>query len=376
MKTKTIKPDPNNGQPSFPDSSPRKEKDQIILLGVQGLSYNDYSAIELKVGLQLIKHAQQVIKEYTIPYKLNHDTFDFSKERRIAGYTDVCLKLSELGISVNHYTQVRDAIYRMAKKPIDIPYKVGDRTIYTRFDWLFSAEVYKNRKGRWTVRFRFDNTVLRFFYAFDKGACRIDLNAVNACRSATSIKLYIIMNCWAAKGFTQVKPEHLMRLLHGKGDCYKTWSDLERHGLRFAIEDLKRLYDHGIIEQYLAYKPYFPDEEGGTDDDKKKHHHMPQHITFTILDRDHSGQGKDEKCERLRGEQGKLGLLLKCRFGVTEKVADRLKQRLRLDMLGELADWLERKEYYLEHSRKEHRQVNAAAYIVKSLDGFFKDRNA
>lgn len=77
------------------------------------------------------------------------------------------------------------------------------------------------------VKFRFDNNVIRFFYSFDKGVSRIDLNAINQCRSASSIKLYIIMNCWGAKGFTICKTAHIQQLMHGREDYYKTWSALD-----------------------------------------------------------------------------------------------------------------------------------------------------
>lgn len=110
------------------------------------------------------------------------------------------------------------------------------------------------------VKFRFDNNVIRFFYSFDKGVSRIDLNAINQCRSASSIKLYIIMNCWGAKGFTICKTAHIQQLMHGREDYYKTWSALDNKCLTFACKDLKRLYQNHIIDQYLTYKPFFLEE--------------------------------------------------------------------------------------------------------------------
>lgn len=78
--------------------------------------------------------------------------------------------------------------------------------------------------------------------------------------------------------------------MHGRKDYYASWSELERKTIRFACKDLKRLYNHHIIDFYLTYQAFFR-EEG-----EKKHHHMPDHITFTLHDRrstgDTTGGGK------------------------------------------------------------------------------------
>ena len=38
----------------------------ISLLGVQGLSRNNYSVVQLKVVLAIVGHAQKVIKDYVV----------------------------------------------------------------------------------------------------------------------------------------------------------------------------------------------------------------------------------------------------------------------------------------------------------------------
>ena len=51
------------GQQSFPQTN-QQEKQLIAILGVQGLSYQNYSVLELKIVLQIIKHAQKAILGY------------------------------------------------------------------------------------------------------------------------------------------------------------------------------------------------------------------------------------------------------------------------------------------------------------------------
>ena len=86
---------PPGGQQSFPQTN-QQEKQLITILGVQGLSYQNYSVVELKIVLQIIKHAQKAILGYVIPYRLTSQTFNgFTAEQRAAGHTDVIMKLSE-----------------------------------------------------------------------------------------------------------------------------------------------------------------------------------------------------------------------------------------------------------------------------------------
>ena len=205
------------GQQAFPLTN-QQEKQLIAILGVQGLSYQNYSVVELKIVLQIIRHAQKAILGYVIPYQVTSQTFGFTAEQRAAGHTDVIMKLSEFKFGAGHYPQLRDAIQRIEFKPIQLPFKQGDQTYYRKFACLFKSEIYQDRHKNWMVKFRFDNNVIRFFYNFDKGVSRIDLNAINQCRSASSIKLYLIMNCWAVKGFTISKTAHIQQLMHGRED--------------------------------------------------------------------------------------------------------------------------------------------------------------
>ena len=175
---------PPGGQQSFPQTN-QQEKQLMTILGVQGLSYQNYSVVELKIVLQIIKHAQKAILDYVIPYQVTSQTFNgFTAEQRTAGHTDVIMKLSEFPYGANHYPQLRDAIQRIESKPILLPFKQGDQTYYRKFSCLFKSEIYQDRHKNWMVKFRFDNNVIRFFYNYDKGVSRIDLNAINQCRGA------------------------------------------------------------------------------------------------------------------------------------------------------------------------------------------------
>ena len=365
--------DPGGEIPQLVAPFPAPPKDIITILGVQGLSHNDYSLCEIKIGLRIIKHAQKVITDYSIRYQYTADSFYLTPEQRIAGHTDVTMRLSDFNFPTRNNRCLGGIMMRMSDKGIDIPRKVGDLTIYVHFDHLFTCERFFQQHGRWMVTLRFDTPLLRHFYSFDKGATRIDLNVIDQCRSASSAKLYIMKNCWAMKGYTRIKPENLMGIMHGSKTYYKTWSQMERKSLQFAFADLKRLYDHGIVDQYLTYKPFFRDDENAD----RQHHHQPEHITIFIHNRGDGADGDDggEISDELRGERSKLKLKLIYQYDVAEKVATQLSQRLTLGLIGELADWFQHKDYYLLQCDQARKHMNRGGYIAKGLRGFLDDHH-
>ena len=241
---------PPGGQQSFPQTN-QQEKQLMTILGVQGLSYQNYSVAELKIVLQIIKHAQKVILDYVVPYHTTSQTFNgFTSEQRAAGHTDVVMKLSEFKFGAGHYPQLRDAIQRIESKPILLPFKQGDQTYYRKFSCLFKSEIYQNRHKNWMVKFRFDNNVIRFFYSFDKGVSRIDLNAINQCRSASSI-VVSHRNCWRVAIHSSANDAYPATDAWCREDYYKIWSELDSRCLTFAQKDSAAfIVNPRIIDQY------------------------------------------------------------------------------------------------------------------------------
>lgn len=145
----------------------------ISLLGVQGLSRNNYSVVQLKVVLAIIGHAQKVIKNYVVDGQMPNKSMRkrLTARQMADGYVVVVIRLSDLCAHTSRYSQVKNAIVDMAKrKPIAIPYKcdVNQMTYYAEFPRLFSCEFIR-MGGHLAVEFRFSNDLLDYFYSFDKG---------------------------------------------------------------------------------------------------------------------------------------------------------------------------------------------------------------
>lgn len=342
------------------------EQTFIAILGTQGLARNAYSTAEIKVLLAIIKHAQEVITNYTAKQRVTHDRFMLTPEQRDSGHVDVIMKFSELGLDTKRTTRLRNLLHQMAKKPISIPFKVGDVTYYRDFPSLFTCETYPNKRGSWMVTFRFPAELICYFYAFDKGKTVIDLRVINQCRSRNTMKLYLMVECWAMKGNTRCTTEKLQLLFFGKPKAYHTWNALEQKCIHPACEELKRLYDKGVVHEYVSYNPCFATCQ--------ERHTMPVHITFTLHDRRTSGITDDGMVsDILKAERIKLKLKLIATYGVKDFTAACLSDLLELDMLGELDNWFFHKDYYIEQCKREKRSMNTGGYIARGLAEFFRE---
>ena len=347
------------------------------LLGVQGLSRNNYSVVQLKVVLAIVDHAQKVINNYVVDEEMPNRSMRkyLTPSQLAAGYTIVVIPLSELGVSTNHYGQVKNALEDMAKhKPIAIPYKcdVNQMTYYAEFPRLFSCEFTK-MGGKLAVEFRFSNDLLDYFYSFDKGVTHIKMDVVNQCRSAASIKLYIITLCWALKGYTKIDPKKFVALMHGRENYYKYFSDLMSKSLQPALDDQKRLYDCGMVDQYLTLSVCYSDEDALRAEQRCVG--WPTYLVFTVHCREDEVQD-DKIPEELRSQRIQLKIKLMNRCDVSEATAKELSSHLFLGMLGDFVVWFERKEKYVAERIRLHQPMKKAAYIVSALRGFFKDRGS
>lgn len=340
-------------------------KDIISILGVQGLMYNSYNVPQHKVLMTIIKHAQQVIKGYVVPRQVTHGQIHMDPSQIAAGYVDVDFPLKEFGYPSSNYPWLRGLLEKMGgdNLPINIPYKMGDITYYKSFDRLFKPDFYKTPNGTWHVKLRFTTETMQFFYAFDKGVTSIDLNVLNRFKNVSTRKFYILIHCWVNHGFSTITPQHLIRLLCGK-DAYRYYGDLENKQLLIAKDEMKALYDKGLIDSYFTYLPHYSDNIK---------HAMPDHISITKHDRKYV-----EPTEDMLNEQEYWRRQLKIKlihsYDVDGNTAMDLSAHMRTDYVGELHDWFLRKDFYIEKQLHKNKPMNKGGYIVAGLKGFFKDK--
>lgn len=358
----TIKENPEE-QGFFTVETPKK--DVINVLGTQGLMYNDYSMPQHKVLMTIIKHGQAVIKQYIVPRKICHQSTILTPDQVAAGYVDVDIPLKEFGFSATNYTWLKGVLDNMGELPIAIPFRTGNITQYMQWPRLFKAQYYKKPSGQWMAKLRFRASVMNYFFAFDKGVTNIDLGELNLFRNVCTRKLYVILRCWADHGFTTMGPLHLMRILKGR-EAYTYYSDLENKQLLIAQQEMKALYDKGVLDSYFTYLPYYPEGLKTA---------MPTQISITRHYRKYQ-----EPTEEIKAEQKHWQLQLKLKlmnsYDINEETAIDLSRHMRIDYVGELHNWFLHKDYFIKKCQQEHRPMKKSGYIVTGLNGFFSDKES
>lgn len=161
--------------------------------------------------------------------------------------------------------------------------------------------------------------------------------------------------------------------MHGKENYYKYFSDLMSKSLQPALDDQKRLYDCGMVDQYLTLSVCYSDEDALRAEQRCVG--WPTYLVFTVHCREDEVQD-DKIPEELRSQRIQLKIKLMNRYDVSEATAKELSSHLFLGMLGDFVVWFERKEKYVAERIRLHQPMKKAAYIVSALRGFFKDRGS
>ena len=160
-------------------------------------------------------------------------------------------------------------------------------------------------------------------------------------------------------------PDRLL-LPKGNAKAFKHYSELENHVLMVAKNEIKALYDKGVIEEYFYFYPYY--------DKKSPKGGSPKHVTFKREYRQMDEEDSAHQTE-LAGLRARLSLRLKFTYGIKEDVADNLALRLQLSDVGELHNWLSHKDSYIKACKMGTKPLKTAGYMVAALNGFFRDHH-
>lgn len=336
------------------------QHDIIVLLGTWALLQANYNCAHFKVLMMLAKLMESWIKSVIIKGKVYHGKFPLSPEQVARKGILLWVPLKDFGFKTQHYDRLKCQLEEMTKIAVNIPIENGDTTTYVHFPQLFTIMGYGKNKLL-QICLKFDVDVWRTLMALDKGYAKVDLVELSKMRSVFTKKMYLIKNFLFCRGYKDITMQRMAEFIKGDRLAYKHFSELDDHVLLVAKQEMKRLYDKGGINQYLDYTPYTKPDGDRT-----------IHIVFTVIDRQDIAP-KGERLEELNSQQIQLKIKLTFNYQVEEKVATSLSKRLRLKDVGELQIWFMHKDYFIARCKKFNKKLNVAGYIVKGLDGFFKD---
>lgn len=343
-----------------------EQKTNLLLeMNVQCLTITTYTQLENKLLMKLLAYVQPDIKE-----AITHQRYEGSKqvvftaEEMSTGIRHRSIPLAALEPRKGHYQRAKLSLQSMTKKPIWIPYykKPGMMDFY-QAERLFSVD-FETKNSRNYVNFHFSIQTLRYYLSTAMGYHRLNLDIHLSFKRNSTRQMYRLYWGRFALGYTQIRRGGLANLLSAdlKEMSYKS---LKAELLEPARKEMKEAFLKNQCEVYFEYKIASVQDSDN-----------PQRLKLLITCHTrHDDNPSPSQAAELTEYQAKFWFHLKHNWLVDEKVAKSLSQRVKIWMLDELEDLMQKKKWFVENkAKKVNPHFNAAGYIVKNLDLFLTER--
>lgn len=339
------------------------DDEQVILeFGVQTFTLTDYTRYQEMVLMRIIKACQSDISDAITSYK-NNNILVFSKEENSEQKRHRRLKLQLLEPDKTHYNQLKKALTEMSSKRIGIPYRQHSTAIqYMWFDRLFKASFCHVGKYDY-VDLDIELKVLRYYLSNQMGYHRISLKSYFSFKHFASRQLLRFYNAFFSRTGRTLRLEFISKAFTVK-DTYKTYSEVAKKVLEPARKEMELLYQNKLIDIHFKYQPDY-----GMGDDRTKE---PERVKFffTHVDDEHP-QGA--RLEKLTSYQECVRVSLKIVWGLDERVAADLAQRIKYAMLPEVSEFFNHESDYRRKLESQGRSLrNPAGFMRNALIRFLE----
>lgn len=339
------------------------DDEQVILeFGVQTFTLTDYTRYQEMVLMRIIKACQSDISDAITSYK-NNNILVFSKEENSEQIRHRRLKLQLLEPNKTHYNKLKKALTEMSSKRIGIPYRQHSTAIqYMWFDRLFKASFCHVGKYDY-VDLDIKLEVLRYYLSNQMGYHRINLKSYFLFKHFASRQLLRFYNAFFSRTGRTLRLEFISKAFTIQ-DKYKTYSDVANKVLEPARKEMELLYQNKQLDIHFKYKPDY-----GMGDDRTQE---PERVKFffTHVDDEHP-QGA--RLEKLTSYQECVRVSLKIVWGLDERVAADLAQRIKYVMLPEVSEFFNHESDYRRKLESQGRSLrNPAGFMRNALIRFLE----
>lgn len=336
---------------------------QVILeFGVQTFTITDYTRYQEMVLMRIFKACQKDISD-AITSHTQHKMLVFSAAENSEQMRHRRLPLKALEPNSTHYNYLKNALIEMSNKPVLIPYRLPSHAIsYQHFDRLFKASFSRVSKYDY-VDLDIPLDVLRRYLSNDMGYHRLSLKTYFSLSCFASRKLLCLYHAHFAGSGRYLKVEFLGRMLSPKNN-YTTYADVARYLLEPSRKEMERMYQKKLLNIHFKYKPEYELGDDRTQEPEKVK------FFFMLLD-DEKPQGV--KLDKLTNFQESVRVTLKLIWGLDERVAQDLAQRIKLPMVPEASEFFNRESEYRRKMQAAGRSIiNPAGFIRNALVRFLQ----
>lgn len=372
--------------------SSENEHEYIYELNVQSLTITPYTQYQNKLLLRMFVYFQDDIRNAIFEQLQEGGHIRFTPAEMSERMRHREIPLCQLEPNRGHYQRTREELTKMAQLPVYIPYrKWGGKgpVEYAGFARLFAVDF--GKKGNKTmVQLRLSTDLLHYYLNASLGYHRLDLTEAMRFRLNATRSMYRLYYGHFAFAKSHMKVVQLGCLLSKKMN-FANCAEIIKTLLHPAKEEMDAAFYAGMSQIHFDYTVRQPDEAPAASKDKREEgneadasqtadeeavaaraslQRMVVLTFYTQEDAHPTGQRKHD----LEQFQARLRVTLKHCWGVHEKVAHDISQKVEVWMLPTLDELLARKRDFANKMKDKRTPIrNEAGFIVKQLGKYLEE---
>lgn len=341
-----------------------EEERPILEFGAQAMSISSYTIYQSGILMKIIAACQQDIHDAISQQTRDKDSFvHFTPTEASEQMRHRTIRFSQLERNRKHYSRLRLELLEMQDIPIYVPRKKNKvENTYCYFPQLFTVDFcYEQHKPCVVISVK--TALLHYYLSNVYGYHRLDLGTYFHFRRNATRQLYRMSDYCMHFGNT-FRPEFLNSKL--SINCnFRGYGDVESRLLKPARDEMDCLYEQQRCDTHFHYI-HLPVKK--TDPAAKE----KVQLVFTTRDDEHP-QGK--RLHTLRTHQARFKYTFVHDWGIDEKVAESICQKITLDMVEDLDYLIEKKAERVEQLRRKHCTVtNKAGFLIHAIKEYMAAR--
>lgn len=267
------------------------------------------------------------------------------------------IALNEFGVPKNNYKALREALKKLPKMPIEIPYKSPTGKLYDKFTNLCDVLIPKDRYSNYVI-IQIDKDVASRLITRDFGYQNIFKSVIlYKCSNKYSQRIYMMITAWKQKKSFEISTTEFRKILMIEGK-YQNFRQLAYNVLEPAQKELQQLAQEGKSDCFFTYEKVYK----GT-----RHTKEPDKLLFKVME---SPKVADKESEqKLQSARKNFSDMLKRHCMLSDQESKRYADMVTLE---NYADSLDKLLGIFDYVRQNTQVIfDRRKYIVTSLDNFF-----
>lgn len=349
---------------------------KIMEFNVQSLTFTTYTQYQNTLLLRMIAYLQNDIKAVILEMGNEQKQSPFTPAEMSERIRHRQIPLCVLEPHKGHHQRARQDLIKMSKMRIHVPYYNKQKEIeYATYKQLFNVS-FEKKGNKIMAMFDFSTDLLYYYHNANMGYHKLNLDEMFSFRLNATRSMYRLYYGHYAFAKTQMKAVSLGALLSKKME-FNNCSEIIKNLVQPAKEEMDRAYYAGSCPIHFDYELEElnnPTETWKSNDSApsaKKSVNRKIIITFYTREDDNpTGQRKYD----LEQFQAKIRTTLIHAWGVNDKVALDISQKVKVWMLPTLEELLYNKSLFAKKLRDSGKPIkNEAGFIVKQIGKYFEE---